>query len=183
MQAGRWKDGAALEVLAESDSGTVVGSARARLTPNGRAVVPVPVDGSERPVTVFVRLRADGESIVERTDITPETAVLIGDPQAQRSSPRGIAIPVALFEFARDERLKLDWPLLAPIERFETRLLDRLGQPLRHGIKAVQQDGAGGRHIVAEMSFTALGRGDYVIELTATGGAVTERKLLAVRVR
>ena len=54
---------------------------------------------------------------------------------------------------------------------------------LRHGIKAVEQDGAGGRHIVAEMSFTALGRGDYVIELTATAGSVTERKLLAVRVR
>ena len=183
VQAGRWKDGAALEVLAEGDSGTVVGSARARLTPNGRAVVPVPVDGLEPPTTVFVRLRADGESIVERTEIAPDPAVLVGDPQAQRSSPRGIAIPVALFEFARDERLKLDWPLLAPIDRFETRLLDRLGQRLRHGIKSVEQDGAGGRHIVAEMSFTALGRGDYVIELAATAGAVTERKLLAVRVR
>jgi len=183
VQAGRWKDGAALEVLAESDSGTVVGSARARLTPNGRAVVQVPMDGLERPATVFVRLRADGESIVERTDIAPEPAALVGDPQAQRSSPRGIAIPVALFEFARDERLKLDWPLLAPIQRFEIRLLDRLGQQLRHGIKTVEQDGAGGRHVVAEMSFTALGRGDYVVELTATAGAVTERKLLALRVK
>jgi VWFA-related protein len=183
VQAGRWKDGAALEVLAEGDSGTVVGSARARLTPNGRAVVPVPVDGLERPATVFVRLRADGESIVERADISPEPAALIADPQAQRSSPRGLAIPVALFEFARDERLKVDWPLLAPVERFEVRLLDILGQPLRHGIKAVDQEGAGGRHIVAEMSFTALGRGDYVIELTAIAGSVTERKLLAVRVK
>lgn len=183
VQAGRWKEGAALEVLAEGDSGTVVGSARARLTPNGRAVVPVPIDGLERPATVFVRLRADGESIVERTDIGSEPAALIGDPQAQRSSPRGIAIPVALFEFARDDRLKLDWPLLAPIQRFAIRLLDRLGQPLRHGIKAVEQDGAGGRHVVAQMSFNSLGRGDYVIELTATAGAVTERKLLAVRVK
>jgi VWFA-related protein len=183
VQAGRWKDGAALELLAESDSGTVVGSARARLTPNGRAVVPMTVDGPERPATVFVRLRAEGESIVERTDIAPEPSTLVGDPQAQRSSLRGLAIPVALFEFARDEKLKIDWPLVAPIERFETRLLDRFGEPLRHRITAVEQDGAGGRHIIANMSFTALGRGDYVVELTAFAGAVTERKLLAVRVK
>ena len=123
---------------------------------------------------MFVRLRAD---------ITPEPAALIGDPQAQRSSPRGFAIPVALFEFARDERLKIDWPLLAPVERFETRMLDILGQPLRHRINAVEQDYAGGGHVVAEMAFTALGRADYVIELTANAGSVTERKLLAVRVR
>ena len=71
----------------------------------------------------------------------------------------------------------------APVERFETRLLDILGQPLRHAMKTVEQEHAGGRHVIAEMSFTALGRGDYVIELTATAGSVTERKLLAVRVK
>lgn len=138
-----------LEVLAETDSGMVVGSARARLAPNGRAVVAVPVDGLERPATVFVRLRADGESIVERADITPEPAALIGDPQAQRSSRRGLAVPVALFEFVR---------------------LPLAEDPAAHAV-------------VVEMSLSGLPRGDYLIELTAGAGSVTERRLVALRIK
>lgn len=183
VQAGRWKDGGALEVLAESADGDVVGTSRARLLPNGRATVRVPIDGTEPPATVFVRLRADGESVVERANIAPGPSTLVGDPRANRSGPRGLAIPVAFFEFARDERLELDWPAAVKPDRAEIRLLDRNGEPLRHRVKLDEQDTTGGRHLVANLSFTALGRGDYVVELTATAGAVTERKLLAIRVR
>jgi hypothetical protein len=183
VQAGRWKEGAALEVLAETGSGQVVGTARARLLANGRAVLRVPLDGTAPPSEIFVRLRADGESVVERTGLAAGPSSLIADPQAYRSGPRGLAIPVARFEFARDERLKLDWPVMAPLERVEIRLLDRNGQPLRHRLSVEEQDGPGGRHLVANASFTALGRGDYVVELNATAAGVTERKLLAFRIK
>lgn len=183
VEAGRWKDGAALEVLAEAADGEVVGTSRARLTPNGRAVVRVPIEGRASPAAVFVRLRAEGESVVERTSVAPGPSTLVGDPQAYRSGPRGLALPVALFEFSRDERLKLDWPALAKLERAEIRLLDRNGQPLKHRVKMADQDGAGGRHLVADLSFTALGRGDYVVELAAVAGTATERKLIAFRVK
>jgi VWFA-related protein len=184
VEAGRWKDGAALEVLAETAAGDIVGTSRARLTPNGRAVVRVPLEGLDAPAAVFVRLRAEGESVVERTSVVaPSPSSLIGDPQAYRSGPRGLAIPVALFEFTRDERLKLDWPALAKFDRAEIRLLDRHGQPLKHRVSVADQDGAGGRHLVANLSFTALGRGDYVVELAAIAGTVTDRKLTAFRVK
>jgi VWFA-related protein len=183
VEGGRWKNGAALEVLAETAGGDVVGTSRARLTPNGRAVVRVPIEGLELPAAVFVRLRAEGESVVERTSLAPGPSSLIGDPQAYRSGPRGLAIPVALFEFTRDERLKLDWPALAKLDRVEIRLLDRHGQPLKHRVTVDDQDGAGGRHLVANLSFTALGRGDYVVELAAMAGTVTDRKLIAFRVK
>lgn len=183
VQAGRWKDGAALEVLAETESGEVVGTARGRLTPHGRATVRVPIEGPTPPASVMVRLRADGESVVERTSVASGPSRLVEDPLALRSGPRGLAIPVAQFEFARDERLKLDWPVLAKLDRVEIRLLDRNGQPLRHKVSVSQQDDVAGAHLVSEMSFTALGRGDYVVELAATAGAETERKLLAIRIR
>jgi VWFA-related protein len=183
VQAGRWNEGAALEVLAEIDGGEVVGTARARLLPNGRAVVRVPLEGKAPPTELFVRLRADGESVVERTALAAGPSTLVGDPQAYRSGPRGLAIPVARFEFARDEKLKLDWPVMAPVERVEIRLLDRHGQTLRHRLSVDEQDGAGGRHLVSNLSFTALGRGDYVVELSATAAGVTERKLLAFRIK
>ncbi len=183
VQAGRWKEGAALEILAEADSGEVVGMARARLTPNGRAVVRVPFDGADPPATVFVRLRAEGESVVERTNVATGRSSLVEDPLAFRSGPRGLAIPVALFELTREEHLKLDWSVLKKLDRFEIRLLDRNGQPLRHRVTVVQQEGAPGPHLVANLSFAALGRGDYVVELIATAGAETERKLLAFRIK
>jgi VWFA-related protein len=183
VQAGRWKEGAALEILAETGGGEVVGTARARLLANGRAVVSVPLDGHAPPSEVLVRLRADGESVVERTALAAGPSTLVGDPQAYRSGPRGLAIPVARFEFARDEKLKLDWPVMAPLERVEIRLLDRHGQALRHRLSVEDQDGAGGRHLVSTLSFTALGRGDYVVELSATAAGVTERKLLAFRLK
>ena len=183
VQAGRWKDGAALEVLAETASGEVVGMARARLLANGRAVVHVPIDGPAPPTDVFVRLHAEGESLVERASLAPGPSTLVEDPQAFRSGPRGLAIPVALFEFTREERLKIDWAVVAKLDAFAIRLLDRNGQPLKHRVTLEEQDGAGGRHLVANLSFTALGRGDYVVELSATAGAVTERKLLAFRLK
>jgi hypothetical protein len=183
VKAGRWKDGATLEVLAETAGGDIVGTSRARLMPNGRALVRMPIEGPAPPAEVFVRLRAEGESVVERTKVAPGPSTLAGDPQAYRSGPRGLAIPVAQFEFSRDERLKLDWPALAKFDRVEIRLLDRNGQPLKHRVAVEDQDGAGGRHLVANLSFTALGRGDYVVELAVRAGTVTERKLIAFRVK
>jgi hypothetical protein len=45
------------------------------------------------------------------------------------------------------------------------------------------QSASDGGHAVADLSFTALGRGDYVVELTAVSGATSERKVLAFRVK
>jgi VWFA-related protein len=183
VQAGRWKDGAALDVMAETADGKSIGMSRGRLTPNGRALMKIPIDGTEPASTVFVRLRSEGESLVQRTDVEPIRSTLVGDPLAYRSGPRGLAVPVAFFELARDERLKLDWPVLAKLDRFEARMLDRNGQPFRHRVSVEQQDASDGRHLVTNLSLTSLGRGDYVVELEVAAGVKIERKLLAFRVK
>ena len=183
VQAGRWKDGAALDVMVETADGKSVATSRGRLTPNGRALMQIPIDGTEPARTVFVRLRSEGESLVQRTEIEPVRSTLVGDPVAYRSGPRGLAVPVAFFELARDERLKLEWPVLAKLDRFEARMLDRNGQPFRHRVPIERQDAAEGSHLVSNLSLTSLGRGDYVVELEVAAGARIERKLLAFRVR
>jgi hypothetical protein len=108
--------------------------------------------------------------------------VLVGDPLAFRSSGRGLAIPVASFVFARDERLRLEWPVLGSVDRYQARLLDRYGLPLEFKIAVDEQPVLDGRRLIATVALAPLGRGDYVIELTATAGGDTERHFLAFRV-
>jgi hypothetical protein len=182
VEAGRWKDGASVDVIAEAADGTSVGLAHGRLGANGRASLQVPLDGSAAPASVFVRVRAEGESITQRTQVGADRGVLVGDALAFRSSGRGLAIPVASFVFARDERLRLEWPVLGAVDRFEARFLDRYGLPLKFRVAVDDQPVLGARRLVATLSLSSLGRGDYVIELAASAGAQTERHYLAVRV-
>ena len=182
VEAGRWKDGAGIDVIAESAAGDSVGIGRGRLAANGRASLQVPLDGSAPPSSLFVRLRAEGESVTERVQVGLDRSVLVGDPLAFRSSARGLAIPAASFVVAHDERLRFEWPVLAAIDSFDARLLDRYGLPLKFRVTVEDQPSATARRLVANLAFSSLGRGDYVIELTATAGAQKEAHYLAIRV-
>ena len=183
VDAGRWRDGAALDVIVEAADGEVVGMTQGRLAPNGRATAQVALDGAKPPSTLLVRVRADGETIAERSAVGTSPSTLVGDPLVYRSSSRGLAIPVASFLFASDEKVRFDWPLLAPVDRFSARLLDRFGEQLKMDIDVESQEVGNGRRLESNITLSPLGRGDYVIELTVTAGATTERKLLAFRVR
>ena len=121
-------------------------------------------------------------SVTARVQVGVDPASLVGDPLGFRSSARGLAIPAASFVFARDEKLRLEWPVLGAVDRYEVRLLDRYGLPLKFRIAVEDQPVLGARRLVATLSFSSLGRGDYVIELVAAAGDTKEAHYLAVRV-
>ena len=82
VQAGRWKEGATLEVLAETDGGrgrSARPAARLAAERARRAARAARRDRRRRR-TVFVRLRADGESVVERTSLAPGPSTLVARP-------------------------------------------------------------------------------------------------------
>jgi hypothetical protein len=89
--------------------------------------------------------------------------------------------PVAVFEFARNERIRIEWPVLAALDRRDVRLLDRSGKPIPVELPLAEDSEK--KLLVLEMSLSGLGRGDYLIELTAGSGSATERGLLAVRIK
>lgn len=182
VDAGRWNDGAALDVIAEAGSGESVGTAHGRLGANGRASLQVPIDAGAAPSNMFIRVHSEGASITERVQIGVDPASLVGDPLGFRSSARGLAIPAASFVFAHDEKLRLEWPVLGPVERFEARLLDRYGLPLKFRLNVEDQPVLGTRRLVASLSFASLARGDYVLELMAASGGTKEAHYLALRV-
>jgi hypothetical protein len=88
---------------------------------------------------------------------------------------------VAGFEFARNERLRAEWPVLRPLDRREVRLLDHAGKPL--AVELPLSEDPGKRVLVVEMSLSGLVRGDYVVELTAGSGSAVDRRLLAIRIK
>jgi VWFA-related protein len=183
IQLGRWKNGADVEVEASGPNGEPAGTARGKIDAGSYAVaIPVPVSGSVRPARVAVRLVGPNERPADDwLNVAPSASRLVGDAMAYRSASRVAKRPVAAFEFARNERITIEWPVLAPLDRREARLLDHTGKPLPVDLP-LSEDGAG-RAIVLDMSLSGLPHGDYLFELTAGAGGTTERHLLAIRIR
>ena len=97
--------------------------------------------------------------------MAPPSGTLVGDAVASRSASRAATRPVATFEFARNERIRVEWPVLATLDRREVRLLDKTGKALP--VDLPLSEDAATHAVVVEMSLSGLGHGDYLIELTA----------------
>ena len=180
--AGKWKDGADVDIVAAAVNGEPVATARGKIEPGAFSTavrLPIP---TAPPARLTVRLRAAGTPAADDWIVLePSTGTLIGDAVAYRTGPRAATRPVATFEFARNERIRAEWPVLAPLDRREVRLLDRTGRPLPVELPLAEDPAT--KAVVVEMSLSGLGRGDYLIELTAGAAGVTEKRLVAIRIK
>ncbi|MGH9408152.1 MAG: hypothetical protein ACRD1V_01710 [Vicinamibacterales bacterium] len=180
VQRGRWKNGADLEVTASAADGDSVGAAHGRIGAGVvTTVLAVPV--SKTPVRVTVHVRDGQGSAADWAKIDDEPAALVGDPMVYRSSSRIDARPVADFEFARRERIRIDWPVSVPLDTHDVRLLDRNGRAIPVELPLAAD--ADHRRLTLEMGLSGFGAGDYLIELTARAHGISERRLLAIRVK
>jgi hypothetical protein len=124
---------------------------------------------------------SDGAPANDTVKVRAPSGSLLGEPVAYRTAPRLARRPVAGFEFARADRLRVEWPVLASLDRREVRLLDRNGIPLAIDVSLSEEPGR--NNLVLEMPLAPLSRADYLIELTAGSGGTMERRLLAIRMR
>jgi VWFA-related protein len=183
IQAGRWKEGADVEVETVTADGNPIARARGRIEAGAyAAAIPVPVAASAPPARVTVKVIGAGAPPADDwAKLAAARTTLVGEPLAYRSSSRSPRRPVAVFDFARNERIRVEWPVLAALDRRDVRLLDRSGKPLPVELPLAEDTEK--KQLVLDMALSGLGRGDYLIELTAGAGAATERGLLAVRIR
>jgi len=182
IQAGRWKDGADVDVKASGAGDEPLAAAKARLEPGTYSVaVPLTVSAAW-PTRVTIALRGGTDRPVEDwVKLAPPSGALVGEPVAYRSGSRIAPRPVAAFEFARNERIRVEWPVLAAVDRREVRLLDRSGKPLP--VEVPLSEDPANKVLVTETSVSGLPRADYLIELTVGSGATIERRLLAIRIK
>ena len=183
IQFGRWKNGADVEVEASGPNGAPAGTARGKLEPGAyAAAIPLALQSGVGLARVAVHLRGPNDPPADDwLNVRPATGALLGDPLAYRSASRIAPRPVAAFEFARNERIKIEWPVLAPLDRRQVRLLDRTGKPLPVDLPLAEDTARS--VLIVDMSLSGLPHADYLIELTAGAGGVTDSKLLAIRIR
>jgi hypothetical protein len=183
IQAGRWKGGAEVEVAVASGDGAPIASRRARLDAGVFAVsLDVPVAADTEPGRVEVGLRSPDEKPADEwVKVYPASGALAGDPLVWRTAVRITPRPVAAFEFARNERARIEWPLLAALDRRAARLLDRTGRVLVPSLTLT--DDPAQRRVVLDLALSNLIRGDYLVDFEAVGRGAVEHHLLGIRMR
>jgi hypothetical protein len=133
-----------------------------------------------RPSPLQVALAALDEHANSRKADTP-AGTLIGEPSVFRVAPRMPPQRVPLLHFDRADRVRIEWPILGATDRRELRLLDRAGRPLPVDLPLTEDPVTRGLSLAFPLA--AFSRADYIVELTVTAGSVTERRLLALRVK
>jgi hypothetical protein len=101
---------------------------------------------------------------------------VIGEPIAYRVSRTQPLERVSTLEFVRSDRLRVEWPVLAPLDRREARMLDSAGKPLPFDLPVSEAPER--KTVVVELPLAPFGRGTYAIELTAGSGGRTEQSRL-----
>ncbi len=90
--------------------------------------------------------------------------------------------PAADLRFRREERVRVDVPLAAPVDSVSARVLDRRGGTLAVPATALQREEKGVRLASAEVNLAPLTSGDYLVEVSVKRGANHERVLTAIRI-
>jgi VWFA-related protein len=182
---GRWHDGADVRIDVVSDDGRKQ-SASARIEAGRRSVdVNVPRDAADHgPWHAFVDVAGGARRMDERIEIDAPTEALLDAPRVSRALPRPRAPfePVAALEFQRGDRVHVEWPLRAPVERRAVRVLDRRGQPLALGAAMTETSVGTDATIVVDVNLAAMAEGDYVFEVEIASGGKTARALVPFRV-
>ena len=176
--ASAWPAGTEITIMAETADGDSVGATRTRLAAAGRiAVVTLPIPPGPPPTAAAVRVRGDGMIVTDRIPLGVRSS-LVGDPVFFRNGTRA-----ANLSCVRTDGIHVEWEVLSPLQARAARLLDRTGVPLPVPVELRQNDAAVPGRLVIDLSLAPLSRGEYLVELTATDGKVSERKLLPLRIR
>jgi VWFA-related protein len=196
LQSADWSGGARAEIAVTGASGAPVASSQATLAVGGRSFqVVLPEQGGLDPGDYLVRVRvqpaagsglplSDAVRIVVGRPSPANDGDRLGQPLLYRRGPStGSAFqPTADPRYRRQERVRVEVPVVGAITSPEGRVLDRSGQPLPLTLTMSERQEAGVRWIVGEVALAPLAAGDYLIEMSGGIAAGTQKVLVAIKV-
>ncbi len=180
-----WSQGADTQVTATDAAGAALGTLKGRIEPGSRVLaVKVPLGFGAGPWKVLVRVDGRDSSIDDHFEVKPPAGAVLGDALYFRGTPSAQSAlkPVADLEFRRTERVHIEWPIVSSLDQRSARLLDRRGQPLPVEATVTERTATSGSVLAADVNLGPLAPADYVLDVTASHGADTERRLVAFRV-
>jgi VWFA-related protein len=181
IEGGRWKQGADVQVMMTDAKGTTL-TGRGRIEPGARGtLIKIPVADQSGPWEATLRIVGEGQpNQMASVSIQRSAGKLIGDATGYRAAALASAAwrPLAVFQFRRTERLRLEFPILQSLDGHASRLLDRKGQPLQVPVTT----SVAGTMLVAEVNLAPLSIGDYVLEVSANAAGASEQRFTGIHV-
>jgi VWFA-related protein len=187
-----WQTGSVATFTVSSVGGQTVASAEAKLSTNARSfAVQLPAERFLTSGDYTVRVAWKGEALNAgesfALSIPPFERVqgpAPGNPLVFRRGPfsRAGYQPTADPRFRRQERLRVDMPVVGSADGTRARLLDRSGKPLSLPVTVGSRDEGGATFVTAELTLAPLAVADYVIEITLTIGGREHTILTAFRI-
>jgi hypothetical protein len=188
-----WQPGATVEISLADASGQPAGSAHADLVPPNRSFLTLLAsiaDPGEHAVRVLARpAGAFGIPVTETVRLNvarpvANGAACIGTAALFRRGPFSgpSFVPTADPRFRRQERVRLDVPVLGTIDRVTALVLDRAGHPLPVPMTTAERQEGQARWLTAEAALAPLAPGEYVLQLELAAGSERQKVLKAIRV-
>jgi VWFA-related protein len=196
LQSADWSGGARAEVTVTDAGGRPVASSQVSLAAGGRTFqMALPEQGGLDPGEYLVRVRvrpaaggglpfADAARITVGSPSAAGQPAALGQPLLYRRGPStGIVFqPTADPRYRRQERVRVEIPIVGTVTSPEGCLLDRSGQRLPLTLAMTEREDAGVRWLVGEVALAPLAAGDYIIEISGGTGAGTQKVLVAIKI-
>jgi VWFA-related protein len=184
---GAWLDGATIVATASGAAGAVA-EGKGRIEPGTRGgLVRLPAPSGGGPYRVDVRVTSGRQEISERLEVSAVASkgALLGTPLLYRATPAASSPlrPIADMQYRRTERAHIEWPIRTPVDHRSARLLSRDGSPLPVPATLTERESNGTNVLALDLNLAPLAVGDYVIEVTAGAGTVSDTVFVALRIR
>jgi VWFA-related protein len=185
-----WQQGGIARITVRNLEGNTVATAEQPLPLGERtlaAVVPLPATAAAGEYRVQVRITAASkiDSVGDGVAVTvPARPVTIGDPLVLRRGPQtGVKyVPTADLRFRRQERVRLEAPIVIPLDRVKATLVSQAGQPMPLPVQVTERVEGASRIAVIDVSLAPLAAGGYAIMVTDTDPSSTTRVLVPLQV-
>jgi len=185
-----WQQGGIARVTVRNLEGSTVATVEQPLTLGERTVavvVPLPATVAAGEYRVLVRITAASkvDSVGDSVAVTvPAKPVTIGDPLVLRRGPStGVKyVPTADLRFRRQERVRLEAPLVVPLDRVRATLVSQQGQPMPLPVQVTERVEGASRIAVIDVSLAPLAAGGYAIMVTDSDTTTSTRVLVPLQV-
>jgi len=176
---------ATLEVTVLGPDGAQLGKAESPVSSVTRSgSVTVPVAATVSSITVSAKVRTSEGTFEVKTPTSRDDGGVLGAPVTYRATPssRSPLVPVASFQFRRTERVHIELPLSGPLENRQARLLGKDGEAVAVSIALTEIERDGRQVLAVDGLLAPLAPGDYVFEVTGSGGGKSDTRFVAIRV-